>query len=47
MCPDYDSSECIKLIEKYVKELHLDAYIINDFTLYISWENISENISKK
>lgn len=44
---EYNQYDCLEYIEKKIKDMHLDAIILADKTLYISWLNLADNIKNK
>lgn len=44
--PNYDPKECLKYINKQLKNQYFDTYIVDSTTLFITWLYIEVNINK-
>jgi hypothetical protein len=41
---EYNRLRCLEYIEKKLKDMHLDALILNNKTIYVSWLNLGDNM---
>jgi len=41
MLPEYDCKECVKLIDNYLKKMNIEAFILTENSIYISWSDLS------
>ena len=45
--PDYDTYECLQFLQKRLRKLFLDALILSNKSIFISWINIESNRDKQ
>ena len=41
---EYNMYDCLEYIQQKLKEKHIDSFIISNKSIYISWENLEQNI---
>lgn len=44
---DYNSNDCLEYIDDKLKKLKLDTLILDNKSIYVSWENLAKKMSKK
>lgn len=44
---DYNSNDCLEYIDDRLKKLKLDTLILDNKSIYVSWENLAKKMSKK
>ena len=44
---DYRSNDCLEYIEDKLRNMKLETLILDNTSIYISWENIAKKIKKK
>jgi hypothetical protein len=41
--PDFVHEDCLNYICKYLRSNHMETYIMNKYTMFVSWHNIEYN----
>lgn len=44
---DYNSTNCLEYIEGKLRQMKLETLILDNTSIYISWENLAKKIKKK